>query len=108
MTASYSGAPMADDISTYRERRGLAAAFTLCALASLALLASQPSGATGSFAALLKDEASHQFIDGVEHGGYVVTLVAPIAVLCFCLACSEQPELLWSSPWCASAPAVAS
>ena len=98
---------MADDISTYRERRGLAASYTLCALATLTLLASHPSGATGSFAALLKNEASHQFIDGLVHGGFIVTLVAliicfvflsrllgtarapvVIGLVCFCTGCS--------------------
>jgi hypothetical protein len=75
------GEPMADDISTYRERRGLAAAFTLCALASLTLLANHPSGATGSLAVFLQDEATHQFIDGVVHGGFIVTLEA--LIICF-------------------------
>lgn len=72
---------MADDISSYRERRGLAAAFTLCALASLTLLANHPSGSPGSFALLLKDEAAHRVIDGVVHGGFCITLVA--LIICF-------------------------
>ena len=75
------GAKMTDDISTRRARHGLAAAFALCALASLTLLAIHPSGAAGSFLALLKDEASHQVIDGVVHGGFIVTLVA--LIICF-------------------------
>ena len=74
---------MSDDISTYCQRRGLAAAFTLCALSSLTLLANHPSGSPGSFADLIKDEAAHQVIDGVVHGGFVVTLVA--LVICFVL-----------------------
>ena len=65
---------MTDDISN--QRRGLAAAFTVCALASLTLLANHPGGNPGSFADLIKDEAAHQVIDGVVHGGFVVTLVA--------------------------------
>jgi hypothetical protein len=72
---------MTDDISTDRERRGLAAAFTLCALASLALLANHPSGSPGSFADLIKDEAAHQVIDGVVHGGFSITLV--VLIICF-------------------------
>jgi len=65
------------------ERRGLAAAFSLCALASLTLLASHPSGSPGRFADLVKDEAAHQVIDGVVHGGFVATLVA--LIICFVL-----------------------
>ena len=72
---------MTDDNSS--QRRGLAAAFTLCALASLTLLANHPSGSPGSFADLIKDEAAHRVIDGVVHGGFVVTLVA--LIICFVL-----------------------
>jgi len=72
---------MTDDI--FKERRGLAAAFSLCALASLTLLASHPSGSPGNFADLVRDEAAHQVIDGVVHGGFVVTLVA--LLICFVL-----------------------
>lgn len=72
---------MTDDI--FSQRRGLAAAFSLCALASLTLLASHPSGSPGIFADFVRDEAAHQVIDGVVHGGFVVTLVA--LVICFVL-----------------------
>jgi hypothetical protein len=72
---------MTDDNSS--QRRGLAAAFTLCALASLTLLANHPGGSPGSFADLIKDEAAHRVIDGVVHGGFVVTLVA--LIICFVL-----------------------
>jgi hypothetical protein len=70
---------MTDYISS--QRRGLAAAFTICALASLTLLANHPSGSPGSFADLIKDEAAHQVIDGVVHGGFCITLVA--LIICF-------------------------
>ena len=70
---------MTDDIS--RQLRGLAAAFTICALASLMLLANHPGGNPRSFADLIKDEAAHQVIDGVVHGGFVITLVA--LIVCF-------------------------
>jgi hypothetical protein len=95
---------MTDDISS--QRRGLAAAFTVCALTSLTLLANHPSGNPGSFADLIKDEAAHQAIDGVVHGGFVVTLVVlttcfvflsrllglakpsvVIGLVCFCAGC---------------------
>ena len=70
---------MPDDISC--QRRGLAAAFTVCALASLTLLANHPGGDPVSFSNLIKEEAAHQVIDGVVHGGFVVTLVA--LIVCF-------------------------
>ena len=72
---------MTDYISS--QRRGLAVAFTVCALASLTLLANHPSGSPGSFAELIKDEAAHQVIDGVVHGGFCITLVA--LIICFVL-----------------------
>jgi len=72
---------MTDDIS--KQRRGLAAAFFFCALASLTLLVNHPGGNPGSFADLIKDEAAHQVIDGVVHGGFVITLVA--LIICFVL-----------------------
>jgi hypothetical protein len=72
---------MTDDIS--RQRRGLAAAFLVCALASLTLLVKHPGGNPGSFADLIKNEAAHQVIDGVVHGGFVITLLA--LIICFVL-----------------------
>ena len=72
---------MTDDIPTDRQRRGLAVAFTICALASLTLLANHPSGNPASFAELIKDEAAHRVIDGVVHGGFSITLVA--LIICF-------------------------
>ena len=72
---------MTDDISS--QCRGLAAALTVCALASLTLLANHPGGNPGSFADLIKDEAAHQVVDGVVHGGFVITLVA--LIICFVL-----------------------
>jgi hypothetical protein len=72
---------MTDDI--FSQRRGLAAAFSLCALANLTLLASHPSGSPGRFADLVRDEAAHQVIDGVVHGGFVITLV--VLIICFVL-----------------------
>jgi len=96
---------MTDDTS--KQRRGLAAAFLVCALASLTLLANHPGGSPGSFADLIKDEAAHQVIDGVVHGGFVITLVALticfvflsrllgsartsviIGLVCFCAGCA--------------------
>ena len=74
---------MPDEISTYSERGGLAAAFALCALVSMTLLSNHPRGGTGSLAVLIKDEAAHQAIDGVVHGGFGVTLVA--LIICFVL-----------------------
>ena len=98
---------MADEISSNRERCSLAAAFALCAVASLTLLANHPRGGTGGLAILIKDEAAHQSIDGVVHGGFGITLVALvvcfvvlsrllgfaktpviIGLVCFCTGCS--------------------
>ena len=98
---------MTNDISTDRQSRGLAVAFALCALASLTLLANHPSGSPGSFADLIKDEAAHRVIDGVVHGGFIITLIAlticfvllsrflglakpsvVIGLVCFCAGCS--------------------
>jgi hypothetical protein len=76
---------MNDDFSTVHQRRGLAAAFTLCAAASLILLVNHPRGSPGSFSDLIKDEAAHQVMDGVVHGGFVFTLIALIT--CFVLLC---------------------
>jgi hypothetical protein len=97
---------MTDEISIERQRRGLAAAFTVCALASLTLLANHPGGSPGSFADLIKDEAAHKLVDSVIHGGFVITLVAlmscfvflsrllgsakssvVIGLVCFCTGC---------------------
>jgi hypothetical protein len=96
---------MTDD--NLSQRRGLAAGFTLCALASLTLLANHPSSSPASFADLIKDEAAHRVIDGVVHGGFCITLVAlticfvflsrflglarpsvVIGLVCFCAGCS--------------------
>ena len=72
---------MTDDILSDRGRRGLAAAFALCALATLALMANHPGGGSHGFADLLKDEANNHFIDGLVHGGFIVILAA--LTVCF-------------------------
>jgi hypothetical protein len=71
--------------ATSSQRRGLSAAFFVCALANLALLANHPQGGPGSFAELIKDEAAHRVIDGIVHGGFSVTLVA--LIICFVFLC---------------------
>jgi hypothetical protein len=73
---------MAAEDSTRRERRGLAAAFGLCAVATATLLASHPGGGggAGGFAEFLKAEARNQLIDGVVHGGFIVT--SSILIVC--------------------------
>jgi len=88
---------MTDDISSYRERRGLAAAFALCALATLTLMANHPGGGSHGFAELLKDEANNQFIDGLVHGGFIVTLA--VLTVCFvflsrCLGTARVPVVI--------------
>src|SRR5271154_276276 len=74
---------MTDDISNSRERRGLALAFALCALASLALLANHPDGGARSLVDFIKDSARDQYIDGLVHGGFIVTSSA--LAVCFVL-----------------------
>jgi len=70
-------------ICNQRERRRLAAAFALCGLATLTLLAAHPRARAGSFAELLRYEADHRLIDGLVHGGFIVTLSA--LMVCFVL-----------------------
>jgi hypothetical protein len=72
---------MTEHSSSLRERRGLAAAFALCAVATLTLLASHPSSGARGLADVIRDESSHQLIDAVVHGGFVVTLGA--LIVCF-------------------------
>lgn len=63
--------------------RPLGAAFAACGLASLVLLANHPRGGAHDFAGVLQEEAAHQLIDGVVHGGFV--LVLAILIVCFVL-----------------------
>jgi hypothetical protein len=74
---------MTDDVSPHRERSGLAVAFGLCALATLTLLANHPNGGRHSVADFINDEAHNQFVDGLVHGGFIVTLSA--LIVCFVL-----------------------
>jgi hypothetical protein len=69
--------------SNYHERRGLAAAFALCAMATLTLLANHPSSGAHDIADVINSEARNQLIDGVVHGGFIVTLGA--LIVCFVL-----------------------
>ncbi len=97
---------MADNLSNYREARGLGTALALCALATLTLLANHPNGGAHDLADFIKEEARNQFIDGLVHGGFIVTQGAlfvcllllsrrlgsdkvpvVIAVVAFCIGC---------------------
>src|ERR1700676_4185418 len=64
---------MADNLSNYREARGLGIALALCALATCTLLANHPNGGAHNLADFIKEEARNQFIDGLVHGGFIVT-----------------------------------
>ena len=64
---------MTDTLSIYREARGLGIALALCALATLTLLANHPNGGAHNLADFIKEEARNQFIDGLVHGGFIVT-----------------------------------
>ncbi|HUI59121.1 MAG TPA: hypothetical protein VLX90_02795 [Steroidobacteraceae bacterium] len=74
---------MAEQVPSDREGRGLAAALAVCSLATLTLLASHPSGGARSLADVLRDEAQSVAINGIVHGGFVVTLAA--LIVCFLL-----------------------
>jgi hypothetical protein len=64
-----------------RTARPLAAAFALCALATLVLLASHPAAGAHDFAAVLREEAGNRLIDGVVHGGFLFVLAALIVAI---------------------------
>ena len=64
---------MTDTLSNYREARGLGIALALCALATLTLLANHPNGGAHNLPDFIKEEARNQFIDGLVHGGFIVT-----------------------------------
>lgn len=67
--------------NTSNMRRALAAGFAACSVATFTLLANHPGGGALTFADLLKSEAANQFMDGVVHGGFIVTLSA--LIVCF-------------------------
>jgi hypothetical protein len=67
--------------NTSSMRRMLAAGFAACAVATLTMLANHPGGGALTFADMLKSEAADQFMDGVVHGGFIVTLSA--LIICF-------------------------
>src|SRR5579864_3259746 len=74
---------MAQETSRDRERQGLAGAFALCSLATLTLLASHPAGSARTLADVLREEAHSVWINGVVHGGFIITLAA--LIVCFIL-----------------------
>lgn len=63
--------------------RALAAAFVLCALATLALLGSHPAPAAHGLVDLINAEARDRVRDALVHGGFIVTLAA--LIVCFAL-----------------------
>jgi hypothetical protein len=63
--------------------RRLAAAFALCGLATLVLLANHPASGARDFAGVLREEAANQFVDGLVHGGFIFVLAA--LIICFLL-----------------------
>ena len=74
---------MADNLSNYRAARGLGTAFALCALATLTLLANHPTGGAHNLTDFIKEEARNQFVDGLVHGGFIVTQGALSVCLLF-------------------------
>lgn len=67
--------------AAFNNRRALAGGFAACAVATFSLLANHPGEGAATFAGLLKSEAANQFMDGVVHGGFIVTLSA--LIVCF-------------------------
>jgi hypothetical protein len=68
---------------TSSARRGLAGAFALCALATLALLANHPMVGARTIVDLIQAESRNQFVDGLVHGGFIVIL--SVLIVCFVL-----------------------
>jgi hypothetical protein len=100
---------MTDDFSSYHERRGLAAAFALCALATLMLLANHPGDGAHAIADLIKSEARNQLIDGVVHGGFIVTLGALIVCFVFLsryLGAAKVPVIIGLVAFCIGSGAL--
>src|SRR5580704_18017641 len=64
---------MTGTLANYREACGLGIAFSLCALATLTLLANHPNAGAHDLADFIKEEARNQFIDGLVHGGLIAT-----------------------------------
>jgi hypothetical protein len=98
-----------DDQSGGRERRGLAAAFALCALATLTLLAAHPASGTGSLADFLKAEARDQYIDGLVHGGFCITtgvLLVCVVLLSRGLGLARPPVLAGLLAFCIGSAAL--
>jgi|SRR5579871_1032177 len=74
---------MAQETSRDRERRGLAGAFALCSVATLTLLASHPASSARTLAEVLREEAHSVWINGIVHGGFIITLAG--LMVCFIL-----------------------
>jgi hypothetical protein len=98
-----------DDISSDHERRGLATAFALCALATLLLLANHPGNGAHSLADLIKSEARNQLIDGLVHGGFIVILGALIVCFVFLsryLGAARTPVVIGLVAFCIGSGAL--
>ena len=65
---------MAQDMDRTAPARAVGAVLIASAIASIALLAAHPGDAGGGFADILKDEAAHQAVDAVVHGGFIAVL----------------------------------
>jgi hypothetical protein len=64
-------------------------------LATLTLLANHPNGGTHDLADFIKEEARNQFVDGLVHGGFIVTQGA--LFVCLLLLSRRLAMLGWSS-----------
>jgi hypothetical protein len=64
-------------------RYRLAGAFAFCSLATLTLLANHPMPGGHTLVDRIQAEARNQFVDGLVHGGFIVTL--SVLIVCFAL-----------------------
>jgi hypothetical protein len=91
------------------ERNGLATVFALCAVAMGALLLTHPAGSAGSFADMVKAEASHQLRDALVHGGFMVTecvLMVGFTIWSRLLGANRVPVVVGMVAFCVGAGAL--
>ena len=84
-------------------------AYAICAIATLGLLANHPGGGALTFADMLKGEARDQFMDGIVHGGFIMTLST--LIVCFVylarhLGNSRLPVVIGFVAFCIGAGAI--
>ena len=71
----------ADGATAPGPSRALGWVLIACAVATVALLANHPGGASHSFADMLRSEAANQVSDAVVHGGFIAVMA--VELVCF-------------------------